>query len=114
MTKAYTVKTASGKVVTPWCWAITKQQANTVVSTALDGTVYVQVIGTPRKIIEAEGVVLLGSLQLLLDAERTAEMLTLVNDENSLHGRITSFDQGRSIVNGRLKFTMEMTWEAVE
>jgi hypothetical protein len=56
----------------------------------------------------------LDSLQLLLDAEKTAEMLTLVNDESSLRGRITSLNQGRSIVNGRLKFTMEMTWEAVE
>lgn len=112
MTKVFKLKnTQTGATISDHCWALTRQEVNRVKNTALDGTVYMQIIGTPAKVIDVEGEVYDGKLDLLRVAEQSGVILSLSNDEETWYGRITDLQEGRKIVGGRRKFTAEMTWE---
>lgn len=112
MTKALTMKNAvTGETITEYCWAVTSQEVNRITSTALDGTVYVQVIGKPAKRIEVEGVISDDKLEALRAAEASATVMILSNDTETLYGRIVSLRERTRIVNCKRKFSAELTRE---
>lgn len=112
MTEVMVMKnTKTGVVVSSECWAHTKQEVNRVTTTALDGTVYSQIIGTPTKIIQVEGGVYDNKLDDLRNADASGVVLSLSNSSVTWYGRILNLQEGTKIVNGRRKFSATLSWE---
>ena len=79
----------TGEHITEHCWAQTSSNVNQVVNTALDGSVYIQVIGSPSTTIVAECVIDTGAKAKLESAHARADLMAITGDGRTTYGHVT-------------------------
>lgn len=97
-------------VLTAYAWDKTVQGVNRVVSVALDGTQYYQVIGNPYSSIEIEGVCTDAEKLLIEQAEASGARIDCVDSTNAItqSGYITELNFENRTYSGKMKFQMKM------
>lgn len=96
-------------VLTAYAWDKTVQSVNRVVSVALDGTQYYQVIGNPYNSIEIEGVCTDAEKLLIEQSEGNGEQIDCyIGSTITQRGYITELSFENRTYSGKMKFHMTL------
>lgn len=101
----------TGEKITEFCWTQTTPNVNQVVTTAMDGTVYIQVIGRPSKTIVAECVITTEAKAKLESAHASAALMSIADDSRMTYGRITALSFQRKVRGNMQRCTVTMMEE---
>lgn len=101
----------TGETITEYCWAHTSDNVNQVVNTALDGSVYIQVIGRPSTTIVAECVVNVAAKPKLESAHANADLMAVADGGSTMYGRITSLSFQNKVRGNLQRCTVTMSEE---
>lgn len=100
-------------VLTVYAWQKEVQHVNRAMSTALDGTQYYQVFGSPYYDINIEGVCSDAEKLLIEAAEAAGASISCVSGETALYsGRIKELKFDDRTYVGLMKFSMTLIEEA--
>jgi hypothetical protein len=99
--------------LTPYAWVTPDQDVTKILNTALDGTVYLQIIGAPVKYYDVGAVISSTDREALEDAEANGDLLSLTEVDTTLYGRIVELNINPKIIGGTQTLTMRLAKEVV-
>ena len=101
----------TGIVIPDYCWISSKQDVSQVESKALDGTVYLQIIGSPSVTITAD-IILEAEMKPTLEAAHASGALMSVGAGSAKqYGRITGLSFKNKIRGGLQRCTVTLAKE---
>ena len=103
----------TGEQITEFCWATTQSNVNQFTATALDGSVYIQVIGSPSQTIIAECVIATGMKSVLESAHANVDLMFLSDGSETIHGRIIELEFQVDVRGGKQRCTIKLAREEV-
>ena len=102
----------TGEKITEFCWTKTTPNVNQVVTTAMDGTVYIQVIGSPSKTIVAECVITTDAKPKLESAHARADLMSVTDEDGRVTcGHITALSFQTKVRGNKQRCTVTMAEE---
>lgn len=102
----------TGEKITEFCWTNTTSDVTQVLTKALDGTVYIQVIGEPSKTIVAECVITTSAKPKLESAHARADLMSVTDEDGHLtYGRITALSFQNKVRGNKQRCTVTLAEE---
>lgn len=103
----------TGTIVTRYVSVHTSQQVNRITQTALDGTTYLQIIGSERIIYRVIAYVNAAGKVELMSAESTAAIVFVQARDGNYYGRIISMELSERMAGGWYQATLTLAKEHV-
>lgn len=101
----------TGTVITDYCWISTNQDVTQVSSKALDGTVYLQIIGAPSVSIIAEIVLPVSMKPTLENSHASGALMSVGSESEKQYGRITGLSFQTKELGGLQRCTVTLAKE---
>lgn len=103
----------TGEIITEFCWTQTTSNVTQVVTTAFDGTVYIQTIGKPSRTIVAECVIYTDAKPKLESAHARVDLMSITDGTDVLHGRITGLSFQNKVRGNMQRCTVTLAKEEI-